>query len=186
MCAQTKAPVNEERVRHYSKLLDENRDELEGLPYQGAFEFLAGQNEEVPAIWELIASGDVTEKHLKEASEIIAQYPYESKEELLEARRRQKTYAALFDEPIRFDKYDVRFAKDLIKKINDGNLISKEQFQYLQYFVFRYREQLKDKLIYEEEGSDRLYDLLGEDPRAALDQIFQESKVAYEEVNPRQ
>lgn len=193
MCAQTENSVEEDRVRGYSKLLDEHRDELEGLPYQGAFDFMAGEGDEPEsregderAVWQLIEDGDLSGEQFEKAKEIVDQYPFLDVESMKSERRRQEMYASLFDEPIRFDKYDVRFAKDLIKKINNGKLISQQQFKYLQYFVYRYREQIKDTVIYEEDASDRCYELLGDDPRESLDKIFEESKRRYEEVNPRQ
>lgn len=192
MCSQTTAPENVQEIYDYSKLLDENRDQLEGLPYDGAFNFMAGADRmpdervgDERAVWQLIEDDDLSDYQLERAQEIVDQYPYDSLDEIIEQRNKQLLMAELFESPIRFDKYDVRFAKDLIGKIRDGNLISQEQVKYLKYFVYRYRDQLREQVIYEENGTEELYEMLGEDPRESLEALLSECEEAYQEVNPR-
>lgn len=191
----TKDDLITEYLYETSKSLDENRYDIRDLPYQSAFLLLAGVDKEPDkrvgdeqAVWQILDSDDdeLTEEDYEEAKKILRKYRFKDADELSELYQSQKNIAAFFSVDIRFDKYDVRFAKDLTKRINEGKMLSNEQFDYLKYFIYRYREQLMDQIIYEEHGSDRLWEFLGDDPRETFNQVIVECKVVHSKVNPRQ
>lgn len=168
----------------YSKEMDEKDSlELEMLPYPKAYELMVGTNKTDP-LWERIRHDNpLTQEEYEIATSVVENYP--SPTSLPEFKEKQQNYAKLFEVDIRFDKFDVRFAKDLLNKINDGRLLSKEQFKRVKYFVYRYREQLRDKIIYEEQGPEELWDYLGDDPRQGFNGIVEECEEAHNEVNNR-
>lgn len=175
------------RVMEYSKelyeLVQQDEPTYDSLPYFRAYELMVGTSE-TPPLWERIASDNpLTEDERDIATTVVNQYP--KPRNLPEFKEKQQNFASFFDTEIRFDKYDVRFAKDLINKINDGRLLSEEQFKRVKYFIYRYREQLRDQIIYEGNGSDRLYEFLGDDKRAEFDSVIEECKEAHDEVNNR-
>lgn len=176
--------VSEKDIIEVSRGMDRDREEVEGLPYPSAFYHLVGDEDE-DALWIKIDRMQATKGELKEARNIIQKYRFKNVKELKELRDKQRLYGEIFSVDVRFDKYEAGFAHDLINKIKEGRLISYKQFKWIQNFVYRYRDQLKDQIIYEENGSDDLYDSFDTDPRIWLEEIISESKPAYKELNTR-
>lgn len=184
-------PLYIDQMYEYSKSLDENRDELEDLPFPSAYSLMTGSDIPVMerdgderALWQLLDEGEkLTDNQIDLAKRVVTKYP--PVDELEEMYEKQSLYASLFDIGIRFDTYDVRYAKDLLSKINGGRLISNKQFKYVKYFIYRYRDQLEEQIVYEEKMSERLEENLGEDIRESFHQIVQDSKPAYEEIDTR-
>lgn len=187
---------NTRLIISYSKLFDQNRELLEGLPYKSAFEFLTGDGSKLPedresderALWQKVLDADETEEDRERAMEIIEHYPFGSVDEVVSMESKQKLYCELLNTNIWFDKFDVRFVKDLINKIEEGRLVSIKQFKYIKYFVYRYREQIKDQVIYERNHDDWVYDEieeLGDDVRDGFSNMINNCKKTHDQVNPR-
>lgn len=187
---------NTRLIINYSKLFDQNQELLENLPYESAFEFLTGDTSKLPedregderALWQKVLDADESEEDRERVMEIIEHYPFGSVDEVVNMEQKQKLYCELLNTNIRFDKYDVRFVKDLINKIEGGKLVSIKQFKYIKYFVYRYREQIKDQVIYERNHDDWVYDELeelGKDERDGFDKMIHNCKKIHDQVNPR-
>lgn len=180
-------------IREYSKLFDSNQEELEGLPYESAFELLTGSADKDPdvrengerALWQLIIEDEATEEQLSKAEDIISKYPFGNVDQAIEMRDTQRLYAEILDSGVRFDTYDVKFARDLITKIKGGKIVSINQFKYIKYFMYRYREQVEDILVYEEDAPEWVYEEIDDNVREATQNIIDNCESTYEEVNPR-
>lgn len=180
-------------IREYSKLFDNNQEQLEGLPYDSAFELLTGNPDKEPderedderALWQLIVDDEATEEQLSQAEDIISKYPFGNVDQAKEMRDTQRLYAEILDSGVRFDTYDVKFARDLISKIKDGKIVSINQFKYIKYFMYRYRNQVEDILVYEEDAPEWVYEQLDDNIREATQEIIDDCETTYKEVNPR-
>lgn len=175
-------PVTTNEVRQVSRDMDSRKEEIEDLPYPTAHEHLIGGK---TPLWVQIDRMQASKDDLLKARNIIQNYRFKSVDELIELRERQKLYATLFTVDINFDKVEAGFASDLIQKVLDGRLISYKQMMWLQHFVYRYRNQLKDQIIYEENGSEELMELLGDNPRIRLEEIISECKSVHDNLNTR-
>lgn len=184
-------PVTAEHqdLYEYSKTLDDSRDELQGLPYATAFKFMAGVGEDPEeregsdrALWQLIEADDeeLSDNQVEWAEQVVSDYPLDNIEQMKQRLEWQRKLATLFDVGVNFDKYDYRFATDLIEKVNEDDPLSINQQRYLEMFTYRYREQLREKTIYAEDVPDDVEEVLGDDPRETMSDVLEDCKPAYE------
>jgi len=158
-------------------------------PYSTAFEFMAGVGSDPEerrgddrAVWQKLFHGvEITESQREWAETIVEEYPIDELDEVKERRQWQNKLATLFRAGVSFSSHDLQFASDLINQVEDGGVLTTEQEKHLEYFVYRYRGQLRDKIIYEEPPT-RVGEMLGDDLRESMTQILKACEDSYFEV----
>lgn len=94
----------------------------------------------------------------------------------------QKTLVRLLKSDVSFSPYDSNFISDLIYKFEKFEELSEAQQQYLEYFVYRYRDQIKDSIIYTE-PSDEVAGVLEDDVREQFSDILEKCEKSYKVIN---
>lgn len=93
--------------------------------------------------------------------------------------RDQKLMALMMEEVV-FWKPHFRFVRDLMDVIveNEDNLTDK-QLEHLHHHFYKYREQVRDSVIYEETAPDELYEMIDGDVRKEVDRLMEKAKEDY-------
>lgn len=94
----------------------------------------------------------------------------------------QKMLVRLLRTDVSFSSYDSNFISDLLYKFEKNDELSDEQQMYLEYFVYRYRQQIKDSIVYEQ-PPEIIEDMLEDDVREQFSEILAECEQSYEVVN---
>lgn len=169
------------QIWRYSYHLD-NRDGLKGLPTQSAYDLMV--DSDTKALWKQVRDNEeIDNEDFVLANRVVEQYPEVN--ELEDVFEKQQFYASVLDCGVRFGAFDKSPAEKLISTVKDGEMLSEEEFGHLQYLIYRYRRQIRDKIIYEEDISDQLRTMLDDDPRQTLDEVLQDCKSEYEKRDTR-
>lgn len=94
----------------------------------------------------------------------------------------QETLIRILKSDVSFSSYDSNFISDLFYKYERKGELTDKQQDYLEYFVYRYRNQIKDSIIYSE-PPDVVTGVLEDDVRVQFDQILEECEQSYKVIN---
>ena len=159
----------------FSKRVDENGQDFEGLPYPDAFDLLTDSGESPPA-WLKIENGELEDDEAEKLVELTEKYHNENLRERFED---QYTKSLMLEE-VDFWKPHWRFVKDLTNNVlNNGILLSEKQEAWLNTYLYKYREQVRDSVIYEETAPDELYERI-DNTRDAVSEALESAEEDYQ------
>lgn len=84
----------------------------------------------------------------------------------------QRAMADMLKE-VKLSKVDASFALRLSNRAQSEEGISDREDAHLRHFVYRYREQIGDNIIYEGYRTEAIEELLGDDPRESLKEFIE-------------
>lgn len=94
----------------------------------------------------------------------------------------QEKLIRLLKSDVSFSSYDSNFISDLFYKYERKGELTDKQQEYLEYFVYRYRGQIKDAIIYSD-PDEHVAEILEDDVRDQFDSILNRCQDSYEVIN---